>query len=268
MSIERFNQLRQEFSDFDRNDNPTMPKPISNTYKPLTKVLCSLNTNLHWIIPVSKTKNKLYDLTTSDFLDTNQYDDNLSFEAIGLYQTLTEENDCYKEYRNKTASIDDNYKTFIYNSYELTIPFNSSMIDSIYSRKVNTNLLSVIDNNVDDDDNNTYVVDDETNTIASKKYFFEMFTNKLKVTDNNSDAINITSIIVLPLLKDIHFFNYSKIDLPFTNVLQKFIFLFSFLTFLFSSQMYFLLMNASHLQFDLSRQYHASMHKLHHLLLL
>ena len=221
MSIERFNQLRQEFSDFDRNDNPTMPKPISNTYKPLTKVLCSLNTNLHWIIPVSKTKNKLYDLTTSDFLDTKQYDDNLSFEAINLYQTLTEENDCYKEYRNKSASIDDNYKTFIYNSYELTIPFNSTMIDSIYSRKVNTNLLSVIDNNVDDDDNNTYVIDDETNTIASKKYFFEMFTNKLKVTDNNSDAINITSIIVLPLLKDIHFFNYSKIDLPFTNVLQK-----------------------------------------------
>ena len=220
-SIERFNQLRQEFSVFDRNDYPTMPKPLSNNYKPLTNRVCSLDTNFHWIIPVAKTKNKLYDLTTSDFLDTDQLDEKQSFDAIELRSVLTEENDIYKEYRNKSSSIDDNYKTFIHNSYELTCPFNNSIMDSIYSTKVNSNVLSIIDNNVDEDDNNTYVVDTETNSITPKKHFFEMFTKNLNDKDNNSDIINITSIIVLPILKDINVFNYSKIELPLTNVLQK-----------------------------------------------
>ena len=68
-------------------------------------------------------------------------------------------------------------------------------MDSIYSTKVNSNVLSIIDNNVDEDDNNTYVVDTETNSITPKKHFFEMFTKNLNDKDNNSDIINITSII-------------------------------------------------------------------------
>jgi hypothetical protein len=48
-TIERFIQLRQEYSSFDINDYPVMPKPINNNYKPLTKVLTSLHNNIHWI---------------------------------------------------------------------------------------------------------------------------------------------------------------------------------------------------------------------------
>ena len=222
-TIERFIQLREEFSFFDVNDYPTLPKPISNNYKPLINVLTSLNNKIHWIVPVSKNKNILYDLNLSDILDAgdSQYEDNLSFKHIELNSYLNDENDIYKEYRNKNLSIEENYKSFIYNTYELNVPFNSNNIDSIYSAKVKSSILSIIDNDVDDDDNNIFVLDDETNTITTKKYFFEIYTNKLKTTDTNSDVINITSIITLPLLKDINFFNYFKIELPLSNILLK-----------------------------------------------
>ena len=220
-TIERFIQLRQEFSFFDINDYPIMPKPISNNHKPLINVLASLNHNINWIIPVSKNKNILYDLNVSDILDAAQYQDNLSYQPTELSNYLNEETDIYKEYRNKTLSLEDNYKSFIYNTHELNTPFTNDYMDSIYRTKVNSNMLSIVDNNVDDDDNNVFVVDDETNTITTKKYFFEIYTNKLKLTDTNSEAINVTSIITLPLLKDINFFNYTKIELPLSSILQK-----------------------------------------------
>jgi hypothetical protein len=201
-----------------------MPPPISNNHKPLINALTSLDHNIHWIIPVSKNKNILYDLNLSDILEPTQYDDNLSFQPIELSSSLNEENDIYKEYRNKSLSLEDNYKSFIYNTQELYTPFANKPINSIYSSKVKSNLLSIIDNNVDDDENNIFTLDNETNSITAKKYFFEIYTNKLKLTDTNSDLINITSIITLPLLKDINFFNYSKVNLPSSNILQKSVF--------------------------------------------
>ena len=52
--IERFQQLRDEFSNFDANGNALVPERRLEHYKPLAKSLLALNQKLFWLLPVAK----------------------------------------------------------------------------------------------------------------------------------------------------------------------------------------------------------------------
>ena len=64
--IERFIQLREEFSYIDKNGNVKKPHRKTDKYKPLVETLVSLNKNLEWILPVVKNRKILYDIDWDD----------------------------------------------------------------------------------------------------------------------------------------------------------------------------------------------------------
>ena len=64
--IDRYVQLRKEFSTFDENDNIISFIKKGAEYKPLVKSLQELDKKLYWIMPVTKNKKKVYDVDNDD----------------------------------------------------------------------------------------------------------------------------------------------------------------------------------------------------------
>lgn len=61
--IERFKQLRAQFSQFDEGGNANrIPKKWSDTNKPAIEILTRLSRNLSWILPIVTNYKKVYDL--------------------------------------------------------------------------------------------------------------------------------------------------------------------------------------------------------------
>ena len=58
--IERFFQLRKEYSLFDKNGVPKMPRPLNENDKPSVTHIQNLDTKLQWVLPVVENIKKLY----------------------------------------------------------------------------------------------------------------------------------------------------------------------------------------------------------------
>ena len=68
--IERFFQLRKEYSLFDKNGVPKMPKALSEHDKPSATHIQNLDTKLQWVLPVVENIKKLY-VTGDDAVSVN-----------------------------------------------------------------------------------------------------------------------------------------------------------------------------------------------------
>ena len=60
--IERFKELRNLFSAFDEQGNALKPMKKGANYKPLIAALENCSQKLYWILPVVKSKKKLYNV--------------------------------------------------------------------------------------------------------------------------------------------------------------------------------------------------------------
>ena len=82
--IERFIQLRNNYSDFDSNDRPNLPKHIDENTKPIINSVANFDKHFHWLLPVSYNRKKLYNIDEieSDDLDISIID--LSFPFISI----------------------------------------------------------------------------------------------------------------------------------------------------------------------------------------
>ena len=58
--IERFRELRTQFSKFDSNGNVQDVRTMGPSYKPLVEAMTSLNTKLRWLVPVVALRRKIY----------------------------------------------------------------------------------------------------------------------------------------------------------------------------------------------------------------
>jgi len=68
--IERFFQLRKEYSLFDKNGVPKMPRALSEHDKPCSMHIQNLDTKLQWVLPVVENIKKLY-VTGDDAVSVN-----------------------------------------------------------------------------------------------------------------------------------------------------------------------------------------------------
>ena len=143
--IERFKQLRQEFSNFDEYGNADMPVSQGANYKPLVKSLKELNKKLYWILPVCKNKKKVYDVD----VDTQQeYGD---IVPLTLAETRIAETDIINTYRtNRTTDTSETnkYASLINSLNPYLTPFENPNYQefSITSQQVNDNFAAIIDN--------------------------------------------------------------------------------------------------------------------------
>ena len=218
--IERFVQLYQQYSIFDNNGNANKPDPISNNYKPLTKLLSNFEKNLLWLIPVSINRKKLYniDKTIVDELSST------TINNLNLGTVLEEEDDLFSDFlKGQQITDDNNYYNYISKLNELYTPFQETVdpANSIISHEVATNILSIVNNQ---DNNESFVAEigKDFEIVNRKKFLFETYTKSLKYLPEKynlakPDTITLNSIIILTL----PFLLYSKINLPTTNILEK-----------------------------------------------
>jgi len=215
LTIDRFKQLRENYSAFDEFNNITGPIVYGANYKPLEEYFEKFDKKLFWILPVVKNVKKIY------------------IENLETIQSLNEMDEIIKKYKSKDIVVEENRYASLYkelNPYftpfdEIDIE-NSNSILSIKQIKENTN--TIVDNN---DDFNSSVF--SNNKQKQKQFFTEQYNlglNRLLASNfsgnkmlstvvplTNSDLLFIRSFITLPEST----IRFSRINLPSSSILDR-----------------------------------------------
>jgi len=215
--IDRYVQLRKEFSTFDENDNIISFIKKGAEYKPLVKSLQELDKKLYWIMPVTKNKKKVYDVDNDDnskyIIQKTLGNSLLDIDEINNKFAEKKSQDAPNKYKIYLDSITDYYKSFGYSNIK---------DDVIISKEIKTDINAIINNF---EDFNSSVVQNEIitkNKFVSQNYstglqYLKTFKNEVFMNNIKNDVLDIKSFITLP----IKVLNFSYINLPTTNILTK-----------------------------------------------
>ena len=223
LMIERFKQLRTQFSKFDANGNVIGKLIRGIDYKPLTKYFTELDTNLYWIVPVVKNIRKVYDVlddkksVTSDDIDPLQ----MAAETKFLMDKL-------EQY--KSNSFQYNKYSTLYNQIDsFFTPFksiDSEVANDILADKAVGTELQVVVNNLDSMKSSVV----GSNAIKVRKFVIEKYNEGLtrldivedsrlpkRVPMTPNDILSIQSFLTLPE----PVVRFSRVGLPGTNIMDK-----------------------------------------------
>jgi len=214
--IERFVQLRNEFSQFDVNGNANMPLKKGHLHKPLVESLYSLNNNLSWILPVVKNRKKLYNV---DWDDATLQTDVL---PMTLGESLLQQTNLREEYySNRTI----NYATYMNRLNNTLVPFTSPLNDEdvIIEKEVMTNMNALIDNLSE-----FYSSVAKGDEVVRRRYIIDRYNLGLKtaatrgehnelyqLTPNQNMSIKGMVFLPKPMI------TYSQVELPATNIMKQ-----------------------------------------------
>lgn len=217
--INRYVQLRKNFSIFDENNNIISFIKKGADYKPLVTSLQELNSKLYWIIPVSKNKKKIYDI-----LNENENNNRYIIQKT-LGNSLLDMEEINNKFMETNKSDDSSkYKNYLDSIHEFSRPYGyqNNKEDVIITKRINTQLTTIINNF---DDFNSNVVEKEI--ITKKKfisenyntglYYLKNIKNEILLNKTSNDILDITSFITLP----IEVLKFSYINLPTTNIMTK-----------------------------------------------
>jgi len=225
--IERFKQLRIEFSTVDAYGNVLSPITKGVEWKPLMNDLLQLKTALAWLLPVAKNIKKVYNVNPNENTD---YPDIIS---LTLNEDLKDIRNILNNYKSNDSPDEQNkYVTMMSELNPHFTPFDDSnpefATNIIYTKQVETDITAIIDNLSDFESS---IV--ENDLIQIKKFFIQkynlglnrldvehmtgskMITRSVKLT--NSDTLSLKSILTLPE----PVIRYSRISLLTTNILER-----------------------------------------------
>ena len=229
--IERFKQLRENFSHFDKYGNVEGKLLKESTYKPLIEYFKNFKTNLYWIMPVVKNIKKLYDI--EEHLNENINDENPDVINILLNEDLLNIKELLENYKSNDLPEDQNKYALLYSDlnpyftpYNLLDNENNSEI--ITKQNVNQNI-NVITDNLE----GMYSTVFASSKVKSRRFFTQKYNTaltKLDTIDNTgekfvtvrtnitpNDEMAIKSFITLPE----PVIRFSKINLPGTSILDR-----------------------------------------------
>ena len=230
--IERYKQLRSEFSSFDEYGNINGKLYVKANDKPLLEYLEKFNRVLYWILPVVQNVKKIYDINPLSHTDVTTEDIQLNLKSIEEIMDNYRNNN-YPEEQNKyeilLKSLDPYFTPF--EPIEPETDFKQIIID----KNVNHDL-NVLINNLSDYYSSAVSID----YISSKQFLFERYntgitkletlpnrsisgintsgvflTNRIEITDPN--VLSIQSILTLPE----PMVRFSQINLPGTSILER-----------------------------------------------
>lgn len=218
-TIERFKQLRTQFSQFDSNGNAILPQFKGADFKPLIERMNNLNFKLHWILPIAQNIKKVYDL------DINQDAEISDVVSLTLAQSRIDEYDIREFYKTNT----DSYSSYMNKLQPSLTPFDTNYNDSALSiQTVSQNIEAVIDNL-----GNFYSSVAKKDSVRQKRFLitkYNLGVSKLQTTQLTSnvmktkivpmttnDVMSIKSILTLPEPT----VQFSNINLPSTNIYDK-----------------------------------------------
>jgi hypothetical protein len=223
--INRFKELRKQYSIFNESGNIEGIIKKKADYKPLVDKLYNFNENLYWLLPVVKNRNKLYNV--------NVLTDDNDIEIINLGINLQLLKELQDDYYNNTIQ-GSKYKQYIIKQNPFYTPFStqSETSDLIIEKPVNTNI-NVIVNNIINNLQEFYSSVASNDNLKRQRFVMtkynlgldglqtitktgtKMITKKEELT--RSDNISLTSIMILPE----PYVRYSHISLPSTNIYDK-----------------------------------------------
>lgn len=235
-TIQRYKELRNEFSTFDQQNNANMSKRQGANYKPLVKTLETLNKKLYWILPVATLKKKIYDVN-------NEVAENFQdIEELTLGNVRKDEYEILEKYKNNDFGSDNKYHGLVRNINTWSTPYVESEENNnvIHTQYVPTPITAVLDNTTETDiydgdsvfitsvANANNVSNKENSDIKRRLFFMQEYTQSLDFLETSKsetfvrkvgkdDKIDIKSFITLPKVA----VQFSHINLPNTNIMIK-----------------------------------------------
>ena len=223
--IERFKQLRTEFSIFDDRGNALLPAKQGAGFKPLVNSLKSFDQQLFWLLPVVRDTKKLYDV------DQDIVDETADVQALTLAETRIEEDRIIDSYLdNDVPDGENNYAYLIRSLRPYLTPFGppSQPETCIAHTNVSTNITGTVDN-LDD----YYSSVAHNDAVKRKRFYLQRYNlgqDSLESHKNPSgdvvvrrrrltqpDMISIRSLLFLPEST----VSFSRINLPSTSVMTR-----------------------------------------------
>jgi len=226
--IERFKQLRVEFSNLDENGNVIGPIVKTVNWKPLATNLLTFKTLLYWLVPVAKNVKKVYNISSKE--DAEEI---LDIVPLSIDEDVSEMKTIFDRYRsNDTPSEQNKYFNLIAELNPYLTPFNEpnseTSFDVINSVSISNDLSAIIDNL---SDFNSSIV--ENDIIKTKKFVMQrynlgvsrldatqitgkkMISHRVNITQ--PDVLELKSIVTLPEPT----VRFSHINLPATSIYEK-----------------------------------------------
>ena len=226
ITIERFKQLRLQFSTFNEVGNAENIKHKGPDYKPLVEKLKKLNQKCNWIIPVAKNIHKLYDVNIPD---DETIDDAQLLEFRFDMQEIME---LFNHYISNT--VPDGQNKYVYINEQMKnylTPFinptdNTNIITKL---SVNENL-DILINNFDDF---MSTMTDKNNNLSSQQYIIDKYNLGLNRLFNPDIKNKHSKAVIMPLTTSDNislmgfitlseqYIQYSRINLPTSSIYQK-----------------------------------------------
>ena len=224
--IERYKQLRKQFSTFDVHNNISEFKTHGDNHKPLVDVLDNFSKKVYWALPVSKLRKKLYNI--------ENIDNELDMLDLDLGTVRTDESNLIQSYFQNDMGGDNKYHSLIRGLHNFYTPFEKPSIQQgsnssvLANKTVGTNITSIVHNF--SNFGTTVSKNDETKT---KRFFIQEYIQGItgaqfyrqkggnttvslhKITQN--DTISVNSVMTLPE----PVYQFSKINLPMSSILVK-----------------------------------------------
>ena len=230
-NIERFFQLRKEYSVFDKNGVPKMPAHFTDADKPAVPHIQNLDTPLYWVLPVVENIKKLY-VTGDDAQEEDTVNGIYSFK-----QQIAEEKGVYPD---RNAPHNPNIMNDL-NSYLTPFENPKQNPDHNYvmqGKPVHSNILTLSTNNDTIVSRSRSKSNDETsipqpqyidrmyNTGLTKLEFEDVKSNSVKRVDSTpDDSAFVTSFMTL----DKSALHLSQLLLPDTLLTDQVALNFTFL---------------------------------------
>ena len=223
--IERFKQLRMQFSKFDANGNAQMPDIQGADFKPLVHSLELLNQKLYWILPVVRNTKKLYDV---DEDVASEYNDVDAETLSAVRSAETEVIQAFKE--GQIPDGQNGYDYLIKQIGKYWTPFGPPDSDTgnITTKHVETNISAIVDNLYD-----FYSSVAKNDNIKRKRFLIQEYNLGMNTLETQRiagggevvkiknvtrpDVMSIKSFITLPAAA----VRFSHVNLPATNIMMK-----------------------------------------------
>ena len=241
--IERFKELRAEFTTFDEHGGARGFVMLGQNHKPLVSKISQLKNRLKWLIPVVHNRRKLYYNTMiTDNEDPPDTDDAV---FINNDTGINEQKSIDTKYRDKPRIGENSrYKTFLQEEEAAMTPFiapldKSKILNTLSNTEVATEIDAIIANLDDYYSTNIRIRDtsskaNKTNEQIDKTQYIiqryglgaTMMEPKIASTGKpvfirgqvtSNDNMYIKSLIMMPQ----SVVQFSRIDLPSTNIMDR-----------------------------------------------
>jgi hypothetical protein len=224
--IERFIQLRDRFSEFDKYGNIKGVLVKGADFKPLSEQLAQMKNNLLWVVFVAKNIKKVYNVGANESIE---YQDVAKMDIADNLKNMEQILSSYKS--NSFPDEQNKYVELIHSLNPYFTPFEEpdrESSDIIYESFVQSNITTIIDNLTD-----FYSSIVQNDVIKTRKYVVQkynlgldhlhatqftgskMISQTVKLTD--PDILAISSMVTLPEPA----VRFSRINLPGTNILDR-----------------------------------------------